>query len=108
MNRSPGDLNPAVNRKRLCQGYHTRVAQWHADRVLRARYLVEGAVGRVAAKEVLHVGEELDVLPELVGGVQVRDPVARDAAVLVALVAGIELAREGDDIGADFPFRREP
>ena len=57
-------------------------------------------------EQVVHQPEHLHLLAELIGRMQVDEPIGRQLLVLVGIVADEILAADGDEIGADFPSRR--
>src|SRR5947207_2896494 len=98
-----------VDRERLRGRDHAGVGQHvrYCDRDRRLR-IEESADGReFAIEQIVDEAIDLDLLGELIGAVQVRDPVVGELRVLVGVIANKPLATDPDDVGADLQLRRK-
>src|ERR1700730_6303609 len=105
-----GDLHPAIEGDRRQGRDRARIGSkndWRRFLRIGAR-TKESAKGRVSVvKNIVDKPEELNVLVQLIGGVQVRGPIERQFGVLVGAVANKILGAGDEHVGAELEFWRE-
>jgi hypothetical protein len=102
--------HPDIDRERLCRRDHAGIVQHvrYRKRDRRSR-IEESADGReFAIEQIVDEAIDLDILGELIGAVQVRDPVVCELRVLVGVIANKPLTTDPDNIGTELQLRRKP
>jgi hypothetical protein len=102
--------HPDIDRERLRRRDHAGVVQHVRDRDRDCRPSIEESADsrEFAIEQIVDEAVDLDLLGELIGPVQIRDPVVGELRVLVGVIANKPLATDPDDVGAELQLRRKP
>ena len=104
---SEGHPRARIESPRPCRAQRARVGEGVSavGEVRQSAGVEELSVGRVpVVEDVVDLAVELDVLGDLVGGVQVEDGIGRQLRILVGFIADKILAGDEQRIAADLPL----